>query len=465
MISFSYLDYLTLGLFFSALLAIGFLYGRKSKDNIEDYYLSSRQIGLALFVMTNVATWYGGILGIGEFVYRYGLLSWTTQGLPYYIFAALFAFLFAKKVRESNALTLPDKVEQAIGKKTAALSSLLIFVLTTPAPYLLMTAYLLQLIFQIDFFTALIIAAVLSSVYIIKGGYRADVYTDVFLFLIMFLGFGIGAFVAINNFGGMNFLKTYLPENHLRFDGGQSPFFIIVWFFIALWTFVDPGFYQRTASVKSSKIAVYGILISIIFWFLFDFLTTTFGLYSKAVLVNLDNPVLSFPIFADRILSSGLKGIFFAALFATIISTLNSFLILSGAALGKDFASRVFIKESLSENSSTLAVYGVIISLLFSIGFCLAAKSVVEMWYLIGSLCVPGLLFVAISSFFDRFKTKEQIAILTIIISISLSGIWFMLRNLFSNVGIFHAVEPMIIGIIAVFSVLVFNFKENLFNR
>jgi len=127
MISFSVYDIIALTIFFLFLITIGFYFGRNSKNDVEDFFLSSRQVGLVLFVMTNVATWYGGILGVGEFVFRYGLLSWTTQGLPYYIFALGFAFLFAKKIRETNIATLPDKIFFTYGQSTAAISGFFYF--------------------------------------------------------------------------------------------------------------------------------------------------------------------------------------------------------------------------------------------------------------------------------------------------------------------------------------------------
>ena len=113
MISLDTLDIFIIILFFAIVPLIGFLVPRSQQKNEEDYLLSGRKVGLFLFVTTTVSTWYGGILGVGEFSYRYGLVSWFTQGLPYYIFAILFAIFFAKIVRSASVsythLTLPTK--------------------------------------------------------------------------------------------------------------------------------------------------------------------------------------------------------------------------------------------------------------------------------------------------------------------------------------------------------------------
>ena len=147
MISFKPLDILVILIFFLVLLTIGFIASRKTKKNSEDYLLSNRKMGLFLFVLVSVSTWYGGIIGVGEFTYRYGLVSWFTQGLPYYFFAFLFAIFFAKKIREASLFTIPDKLGEVYGKKVGLVSSVVVFILVSPAPYLLMTANLISISF------------------------------------------------------------------------------------------------------------------------------------------------------------------------------------------------------------------------------------------------------------------------------------------------------------------------------
>ena len=150
-----------------------------------------REEKLACFYLylTNVSAWYGGILGVGEFTYRYGLASWFTQGFPYYIFAFLFALLFAKKIRQASLFTIPDKLSDIYGKKAGLISAVLVFILVSPAPYLLMTASLISLIFNINIFYSLAISLILSLSYLFKGGFRSSVYTDSFQFFVMFLAF------------------------------------------------------------------------------------------------------------------------------------------------------------------------------------------------------------------------------------------------------------------------------------
>ncbi len=446
MISFSLLDIIIILSFFSLLLLIGFISSRKTTSASEDYLLSGRKIGLFLFVLINVSTWYGGIIGVGEFTYSYGLVSWFTQGLPYYFFAFLFAMFFANKIRAASLFTIPDKLEEVYGKKVGLLSALIVFILVSPAPYLLMAANLISIVFNINIIYSLILALILSASYLIKGGFRSNVYADAFQFFVMFAGFIIIIVVSVISFGGYDFLQQNLPETHLSITGGTSPAFITVWFLIALWTFADPGFHQRCYAAKSGEIAKKGILISIIFFALFDFLTTSTGLYAKAVLPNLSQPMMAYPLFAEKVLGSGLKGIFYAAMFATIISTLNSFLFLSATTIGRDFIFRLN-KNSKEEKIKSYTVIGIIISGIISILIAYLIPSVVEIWYTIGSLFIPGIIFPVISAYYPKLRIASKLIITEILFAISFGMMWFYFRSTFT--GMLSEIEPMIVELIA----------------
>ncbi len=458
MISFSSIDIIIILFFFASILFIGFYTGRKTGSDANDYLLSGRKVGLFLFVLTNVSTWYGGILGVGEFTYRYGIVSWFTQGFPYYIFAFLFAIFFAKKIRKASLFTIPDKLTEVYGKKVGLLSAVVVFVLVSPAPYLLMAAALLSLLFNISIFPALVISIVLSMAYLIKGGFRANIYADALQFFVMFTGFILIVIFSADSFGTIEFISSAVPENHMNITGGMSPTLIVIWFLIALWTFADPGFHQRCYAAKSGNVAVKGIIISIFFWALFDFLTTTTGLFSKAVIPNLDNPILAFPLLAEKVLPSGVKGIFYAALFATILSTLNSFLFLSGTTIGRDFIYRgvvplsgtkpdfLTIRDETKLKSYT--IIGLIISGILAIVLALLIPSVIEIWYTIGSLFIPAIILPVVSAYYPKIRIENKFVLIEMISAITLSSIWFFIRSNFDTVPIINELEPMIVGMV-----------------
>lgn len=452
MVSFSLLDISIIIIFFIAILFIGFGVARNNVNSSDEFLLGGRKLNLILFILTSVSTWYGGILGVGEFTYRFGIVSWFAQGFPYYIFAFLFAIFFAKKIRNSNLITIPEKLLLTYGKKVSLLASVFIFILASPAPYLLMTANLVQLIFQIPIIYCLIFSAIISASYLFVGGYKSDVWTDVFLFFIMFIGFIIFLVILFFNFGGVAYLKSNLPLEHLQFTGNVSPVYLAVWFLIALWTFADPGFHQRTNAAKNSKVAFWGILISIFFWALFDFLTTSVGLYSKAVLPNIDQPSLAYTLLAEKVLSPGIKGIFFIALLATIISTLNSFLFISATTISKDFLF-VISKEKDENKLKKFTLYGLIFSSVISIVIAYFVPSVIQIWYYTGSFCIPGLILIIIGAYYPNLKVKNVVAFFELLLASAVCVTWFFIKEKYFKDGFLSEIEPMIAGLLFAFAI------------
>jgi len=445
---FDKLDLTILFGFFAAILLIGFFTSRKNQND-EEYLLAGRNVKLFLFVLTNVATWYGGILGVGEFTYRYGLVNWFTQGLPYYIFAIIFAVFFVKKIKSFSNFTIPERMEQMYGRRISLLSAVSVFVLASPAPYLLMTGIIISHIFNISLPVALLISLGLTATYPIIGGYKSDILTDVLFFFIMFIGFIVAAVFLLTHYGGIGFLQQHLPPEHMSLTGGVSRGYIVVWWLIALWTFVDPGFFQRTQAAATPKIATYGILISVLFWFLFDALTNTVGLFARALFPNVANPSQSYLILADNIFSSGMKGLLYAGLIASILSTLNSFVFISATTLANDFMMKI---PSLSGKYSLkkMTVAGIIIASIVSFLLAVAIPSVIDLWYVIGSLVIPGLLFLLVSVYFPKWKVSPNIALLEILSGFFVSIGWYLLRTYGFITGTAAVIEPMVAGLIVV---------------
>ena len=110
-------DLIIVGAFLSATVGLG-AFVRK-REGIEDYVLASRTLTLPQFVATLVPTFYGGVLGVGEFTWTSGLSNWTAQAFPYYVFAALYAIFLAERVRLEPGLTIADHLEGAYGRRAA----------------------------------------------------------------------------------------------------------------------------------------------------------------------------------------------------------------------------------------------------------------------------------------------------------------------------------------------------------
>jgi len=429
MIHLAPIDQLLIVVYLAAVVAIGVFAGRgRAHGNAVEFLLAGRSLTTPVFVMTLVSTWYGGILGVGEFSYRYGLSNWVIQGIPYYLFSAIFAFLLARRIRASNLITIPDKLEQAYGKPAALLGAFLTFLLMTPAPYVLMLAVLLQMVTGWSLLVCLLTGTAAATGYLVISGFRSDVQTDVFEFFLMFLGFAVILPYAYARFGGMEFLEASLPPLHLTWHGGNSMQFIAVWFLIALWTLVDPSFHQRCYAASSGRVARNGILISIGFWFIFDAMTAFAGLYARAALPSIEQPMMAYPLLAERVLPAGVKGLFYIGMLATIMSTLNTLTFVSGTTLGRDLLGRLWRGRRRGGLAATLHTgvethgppmdkdtqltrWGLLVSALFSVVLALLVPSVIKLWYTIGTVLVPGLLVPLVTSYFDRLRVSGHYAL------------------------------------------------------
>jgi len=401
-ITFSSIDLFVFAAYFGLVIFLGIRAGKKKNDTAESYFLAGRRLTIPGFVATLVATWYGGILGIGEYSYQNGLSTWIVLGLPYYLFAAIFAVFLSKRIREGNSLTVPEMLYENFGKASGLFGGLLIFIITSPAAYVLMLGVLLNLLFGWGLGLSILIGAVFSMLYVFSGGFHAIIATDKLQFIFMFIGFGLLLPFAINEYGGLEFLTSNLPSQHMTLVGGKSFSYIIVWFFIALWTIVDPSFHQRCAAAKSPSIARKGIFISIAFWFLFDLMTVSAGLYARAVLPDIE-PLQAYPLLAELLLPPFIKGIFFIGLLSTIMSTIDSLALISGVTISKDIIGRLGKNVSLDIDIYHLRL-GVIATFFIALIIAYFLPSVVGIWYTFGSLFIPALLIPVVTSYFPRTK-------------------------------------------------------------
>ncbi|WP_340105886.1 sodium:solute symporter family protein [Rhodohalobacter sp. 8-1] len=441
-------DWLIILIYFLFLIWISWKKGWQSDDE-EEFLLSGRKVTIPAFVATLVSTWYGGILGVGEFSYQFGISQWLVFGVPFYLFSAIFAIYLAGKIRLNKALTIPEAISNRYTPAAGRISALPIFILVSPAPYILMMGVLFQFMIGGDtpYLTYASLVALFSVIYITIGGFGAVIRTDILQMILMFGGFAMLLLFAIVDFGGFGTLFSALPDQHRDFTGGFSWQYIIVWFFIALWTFVDPSFHQRAAAANSPQTARNGIFISIGFWTLFDFLTCFTGLYAFVILGSgIEEPILSYPILADQLLPVGLKGLFFVTLLATIMSTLDSYLFISGQTLGRDFLGKYF--PSIKPNLLTRA--GILVSALLGILLTVIYPSVIDLWYVIGSVCIPGLLIPVLGIYLRPFRLRRSRAAVALIMPILISFGWLILGTLYptGNQGyLYLGVEPFYPGL------------------
>ncbi|HNR68691.1 MAG TPA: sodium:solute symporter family protein [bacterium] len=441
------IDIFLIVLYLLSLVGIGL---RKPKENsaanIESYLLDSRRLTLPAFVATLVSTWYGGILGVGEYSYLFGISNWLVFGVPYYLAALIFALFIAKRARRSQMLTIPQQLEHAYGQGPAHIGALLVFVMTVPAAYVLMLGVLIQFLTAWPLILCIALGSLFSMIYVTRGGFRAVVRTDLLQFGLMFAGFILLLFYAVNEHGGLSFLQQSLPATHFSWHGGNRASTIAVWYFIALSTLIEPAFYQRCFAAKNETVARNGILLSIAFWIVFDFLTTFSGLYARAILPELQDPISSYLHLAGRLLPPVSLGLFVLALLSTIMSTVDSYSFLAATTIGRDF-----LWSRSSRNPASVERYskiGMVLTCVLSIAIAAWAQSVIRIWKDFGSIGTPALLLPLASSFSPRFKMTRTWVPSAILISGGVSTLWLVSRTLSGNSDYWLDIEPIYPGLL-----------------
>jgi solute:Na+ symporter, SSS family len=446
--SFAFIDILLIAGYFFSLLWVGFRTRSTSLSSSDDFLIAGRTVTLPAFVATLVSTWYGGILGIGEFSYQYGLSTWLVFGVPYYVFALVFSLTLAKKVRATALLTIPDKLSASYDLKTALLGAGLTFVLVTPSAYVLMLGVLIQFMFSWSLATSVVLGSLVTVIFLFTGGFRAGVRANVLQFIMMFAGFVLILPFAYMQYGGWSFLQSHLPPLHLTWHGGHTMQYIIVWFFIAMWTLVDPSFHQRCYAAKSPAVAQRGILVSILFWLLFDFLTSFAGLYSRAILPDLQQPAFSYPMLAETVLPPLAKGLFYIGLLATIMSTLSSYTFTAGMTLGYDIVGRLSRTqgEAREERLRRWTNMGMALTMVLAIAMALWLASVVKIWYVVGTTIIPGLLVPLLASYYRPLQLHPSRGFSVMLTGWAVSTVWFA-AGLINGGEFWFGIEPMYSGL------------------
>ena len=433
-------------IFITTLLYIGLK--TKSKSNESSYLFIGRKLTLFPFIATLVSTWYGGILEIGRFSYQNGIVTWIIFGFSYYLAAYIFSNFIAPKIIHKKVVTIPEYFYKNYGKLSASISIIIVLFIASPAPYLKILANIFEYLWEISHLTAIIISALLSLIYIFNGGFNAVIKTDKIQFVLMYAGFIIILSKAYLTYGGIDFLRTNSPENALKIPGNLNWNTIFIWCIIALVTFIDPGFYQRTFSGQSLKTVQKGIKLSILCWIIFDGITIFTGIYASAILLDPinENPYL---ILSETLLSPFLHGIFMVSLISIVLSTIDSFSFISAYTIGRDLINIQkisFFLKPLSMKQKTQI--GLITTSIISIFISYKFNYVINIWYTSGSFAISVLLLPMLLSFYNKKLLYPNINMIS---SLSITTIWFFYGIIHSKYGFpvypFN-LEPMYPGLI-----------------
>ena len=434
------LTLLVILLYFGIIFSIGFYVWRRS-NTFESFTVANRSLSFPLLVVTVVATFYGSsaiIGGVGlSYVTGLGVLWFM---VPFYI-GNLALIVFLKKIKESDALTLPDFLGKFYGSKVVATSAILVGIFCLVPESIIGAGKILTLVSPLSLEYSMILVASIVTIYTIMGGMRSVVYSDLFQFFLMVAGMGVLVFFAI---GYSPDFATELPSeyfNPFAYIGLQeSVLWCILLFFLPI---TRAPLYQRFFS-SNPKVSIKKVLIlSVLIWVFVDLAIVVTGLVASTNFV-LDDPDFALLELAKNVLPPAFQALFFVGLLSAIMSTADSFLHTGGTTLAHDFLGKLtkLSDRKLLQLSRLFIVLLAVISLISALIF----QEIIPALIFFLSVWISAMVMPTLSALLGR-KLKERTAVLCILVGAILTVAW----KIFPMFGI----EPLFVGITASFIIAV----------
>ncbi|MCB2088365.1 MAG: sodium/proline symporter PutP [Sphingomonadaceae bacterium] len=366
--------YITLALYFLAMLGIGLYAWRHSTSDSEGYLLGGRQLGPVVAALTTGATGMSGwlFLGLPGAVYAGGLIvGWMAIGL----FAGAFTnwIVVATRLREQterigNALTIPQFLANRFPQSATALrvtsaAIIVVFFAVYTASGLVGGGKMFAEMFpgllgtgpHGDYLTGVWLTAGVVVAYTMIGGFLAVSLTDAVQGLIMVTALILMPLVVVGDLGGMQATGVVLDAADpalLDMVGGLTLFGFLSAVTWGLGYFGQPHILTRFMAVRNVETIPASRNIAMIWMALVLAGAMAIALTGRAYVesngLTLADPETIFLLLARALFSPIVTGFLLAALLSAIMSTVSSQLLVASSSLTEDFY-RLFLRRDASE--------------------------------------------------------------------------------------------------------------------
>ena len=340
------IDLLIVALYFTVVIIVA-ISGKQTKEvTTEEYFLSSRSLKWPSIAFSTIATNIQGyqFLGMMGSAYLYGLAqaSLEINAMQGILFAA---FIFVPYYLKDKIVTITQFIKSHLGKKVAliySLSNILLFSTITIGAALFWGAYAADIVFgkylsiiHEDRLTRIailiLVLGIFSTIYTYLGGLTAVVRTDIIQFVVLLIGGMIVMFIAVHQLGGWSQLYIKTPEMmhlHLPSDHEKLPWTHVFGLFllnINYWC-ANQSVIQRSLAAKSLKHAQIGLIVGGLMKYFMAIIIVVPGIALVGILGQngLSDPDMTFPYLVNTYLPVGAKGLVLCALFASLMSTVDS---------------------------------------------------------------------------------------------------------------------------------------------
>ncbi len=340
------IDLVIVLIYFTAIMVVA-LSGRSAKEmSTEEYFLSNRNLRWPSIALSTIATNIQGyqFLGMMGSAYLYGLAQ---ANLEINAITGLWmaAFIFVPLYLKDKVITITQFIQKRLGRYVGlaySLANLLIFSTIGLGAALFWGAYAAELVFG-DYLVlisenrllrvAILVVGlgVFSAIYTFFGGLSAVVRTDIIQFAILTIGGSVVLFTAIHHLGGWPELYKKTPELmhlHLPADHQDLPWTLVFGLFllnINYWC-ANQSVVQRSLAARSLKEAQIGLMVGGLMKVFMAVIIVVPGIALAGILADnpLAEPDQTFPYLVTTYLPVGVRGLILCALFASLMSTVDS---------------------------------------------------------------------------------------------------------------------------------------------
>lgn len=315
----------------AAYLIILLVLGKMSTGQVKsntDYLLSGRQMSWIIVAGGLVGTNFSGavITSVSNFAYTYGLGGMFYEGCTVIGFL-LCAFLYAKRVRLSGAFTIAELFEIRYGLNVRIVAGFFIMLsgISAASSQFKAIGLIFNSMFGVPENVGIIIAWVVTIVYMTMGGLAASNYTIIPQMACCFIAFPAVAVWAIGKFGGFETLVALpnLPETYFTLFGPSLKLvltWILQWMWVNEWG--SQWYFQRTSAARNVKHARKGFVATFVALTVMCLIPgTLIGMFARIAYPDLVNAeqslslmVASAPVFLGGLAMTGI----YAAAMSTV---------------------------------------------------------------------------------------------------------------------------------------------------
>lgn len=344
------------------LLGIGLWFYRRQK-NLEDYLLGGRGLGAWVTALSAQASDMSGwlLMGLPGAVYLGGLKeSWIAIGL--FIGTVLNWRFIAARLRtytkKTDTITLPCFFEGRFRDPTGLLrivSALIILLFFTiyASSALVAAGKLFESMFEVSYYTAILIGVAVIVAYTFMGGFLAVCWTDMLQGTLMFIAIIVVPTLAYNHVGGWVAMENAMEIKNIStcLIPTENDFPVLAVISALAWGlgyFGQPHILARFMGVKSIKELPRSMAIAIVWVFISLFGAVAVGLISIAKYDGLSGGEEEkvFIYLVGDLFNPWLGGILLAAILSAIMSTIDSQLLVCSSALTEDFYKKTLRRKA-----------------------------------------------------------------------------------------------------------------------